>query len=381
VNRLAAVLLLAALAACKPPEQPRSRGNLQVKPRVTTVTAAAREIEYAIEASGSIQASEEISIPASVSGIVDRVTFKEGDAVTPETVLVEIEVEKFKLGEDRAKAEHERAQAQATLAETLYTNRLKLSEEGKKQNKEYVTAEQMATWRADLEKAKAEVGRTRAELELARRDHRNARVRSPIEGLLNAKLVSKGEFVRPETIVATILNISPLHVRFTVPELEASRLRHGQMLSFAVRSAPGRAFAARLFWLSQKADPITRSVECKAEVQGRDEALRAGTFAQVTLITGRHKGLAVPERAVLPTERGFVLFVLDGTKARSVLVRLGLRLDGLVEIAEGLKEGDRVVVDGALTLRDGLEVEVVDDTRDAKPAQPAKPAAGGVQGS
>lgn len=382
MNRAAAaVLVLALWAGCKPPEQPRSRGNLQIRPRVTAQAVVAREIEYKVEATGSLEASEEISIPAAVSGIVDRVTFKEGDAVTPETVLVEIEVEKFRLGEERAKAEHERAQAQATLAETLYTNRLKLSEEGKKQNKEYVTAEQMATWRADLEKAKAEVGRTRAELELARRDHRNARVRPPIEGLLNAKRVSKGEFVRPETIVATILNVSPLHVRFTVPELEASRLRHGQELTFTVRSAPGRRFAARLFWLSQKADPITRSVECKAEVQARDEALRAGTFAQVALLTGRHAGLAVPERSVQPTERGFLVYVLDGAKARAVPVRLGLRVDGLIEIAEGLKAGERVVVDGALTLRDGLEVEVVEDPKDAKPTRPARPAGGGGEGS
>jgi membrane fusion protein, multidrug efflux system len=361
VIRAAAVVLLLALAACKPAEQPRSSGNLRVKPRVTAVTVALREIEYVIEATGTLEASEEISIPAAVSGILDAVNFKEGDAVTPQTVLVEIEPEKFKLAEERMKAEFDRAQAQADLAGTLYTNRQKLSEEGKKQGKEYVTAEQMATWRADFEKAKAEVQRARADLDLAKRDHRNSRVRSPIQGLINAKLVSRGEFVKAETVVASILNISPLHVRFTVPELEASRLRQGQEVGFSVRSAPGRAFTARLFWLSQKADPLTRAVECKAEVKERDDALRAGTFAQIAITTGRQNGLVVPERAILPTERGFVAFTLDGTRAKSSVVRLGLRLDGLVEIAEGLKLGDRVVVDGALTLRDGLEVEVVED--------------------
>jgi RND family efflux transporter MFP subunit len=376
VNRAAAVLLLLALGACKPSEQPKPSGAHLRKPRVTAVPADVREIEYAVEATGTIEASEEIAIPASVTGIVDAVNFKEGDAVTPETVLLEIEVEKFRLGEDRAKAEHERAQAQATLTETLYTNRLKLSEEGKKQNKEYVTAEQMATWRADLEKAKADVGRTRAELELAKRDHRNARVRSPIRGLINGKLVSRGEYVKAETIVARILNVSTLHVRFTVPELEASRLAHGQDVTFTVRSAPGRSFKARLFYLSQKADPMTRSVEGKAEVGEGIDLLRAGTFAQVRMTTGRQEGLLVPERAILPTERGFVVFALEGTTARARTVKLGLRMDGMVEIIEGLKRGETIVVDGALTLRDGVEVDL--GPAPPAPAAPRKPAKEGA---
>ncbi|HEX7898613.1 MAG TPA: efflux RND transporter periplasmic adaptor subunit [Planctomycetota bacterium] len=370
--RPAAVLVLLALAACKPSEQPRPTGAHLRKPRVTAAPAVVREIEYAVEASGSVEASEEIAIPASVAGIVEKVSFKEGDAVTPETVLVEIEVDRFRLGEERAKADLDRARAQAALSETLYSNRQKLSEEGKKAGKEYVTAELMATMRADLEKTKADVQRSQAEWELAKRDHRNARVRSPIRGLIHSKLVSQGEYVKAETVVARILNVSVLHVRFTVPELEASRLVPGQDVRFSVRGAPGVEFKARLFHLSQKADPVTRAIEGKAEVVEKTDGLRAGTFAQVKMTTGRQEGLLVPERALLPTERGFVLFVLDGVKAQSRVVKLGLRLDGLVEIVEGLKRGERVVIDGALTLRDGLEVDL------GEPPSPKPPEKGGA---
>ena len=361
---LCAFVVPAALAACKPTEQPKPTGAHLRKPRVTAAPAVVREIEYSVEAPGSVEAAEEIAIPASVAGIVEKVSFKEGDAVTPETVLAEIEVDRFRLGEERAKADLDRARAQAALSETLFTNRQKLSEEGKKAGKEYVTAELMATMRADLEKAKADVQRSQAEWELAKRDHRNARIRSPIRGLINAKLVSQGEYVKAETVVARILNVSVLHVRFTVSELEASRLVQGQDVLFSVRGAPGVEFKARLFHLSQKADPVTRAVEGKAEVLEKADRLRAGTFAQVRMTTGRQEGLLVPERAVLPTERGFVVFVLDGVKAQSRVVKLGLRVDGLVEIAEGLRKGETVVIDGALTLRDGVEVDL---------GEPAKP--------
>lgn len=375
MTRALPLVPLLLLAACGKTEQPRPTGAHLRKPKVTAASATPRQIEYAVEANGSVEASEEISIPAAVSGIIDAVNFKEGDAVTPETILVEIEVDKFRLGEERAKADLDRAEAQAKLAETLFTNREKLAAEGKKVNREFVTAEQMATWHADFEKAKADVLRSKAEHELAKRDHRNARVRPPIRGLINAKLVSKGEYVRAETVVARILNVSPLHLRFTVPELEASRLVSGQEIHFSVRSAPGVVFKARLFHLNQKADPVTRSVEGKAEVLEKTDALRAGIYASVKMITGRQEGLVVPERAILPTERGFVVFVLEGTKARSKVVKLGLRLDGMVEIVEGLSKGDLIVVDGALTLRDGTEVEVVDAS--PKPAAgPGKEGAG-----
>lgn len=358
IRILLGLLLLSATASgCRPTEQPRPSGIHLRKPRVAVAEATAREIEYVVEAAGSVEAREEISIPARVSGILDAVRFQEGDAVGEETVLAEIEVERYRLGEERAKAEFDHARAQAELAETVYRNRLALHEEGKKLKKEWVTDEQMAVWRADLEKARADQERSRVDLELAARSHRDARVRPPIRGLINRKLVSKGEFVKPETVVATILNLETLHVRFTVPELEASRLAPGQEITFSVGST-NAAFKAKLFHLNQKADAFTRAVECKAEVQGRDNALRAGTFATIRTVTGRQAGIIVPERAVLPTERGFIVSVVEQGRVKHRIVTPGLRIDGGIEIRKGLGTGEKIIVDGGAGLREGMEVDV-----------------------
>jgi RND family efflux transporter MFP subunit len=341
---------------------------------VTATAPTIQEVEFTVEAVGSVEASEEISIPARVSGPVDRVSFKEGDAVTEATTLAEIDVERFRLAEAKAKAQMDRTQSQAALAEIVYKNRLTLYEEGKKRGKEWVTEEQLATWKADLDRAKAELDQARVDWDLARRNHADARVRSPIAGIINKKLVSTGEFVKPETVIATILDISPLHLRFSVPELEASRLSVGQEALFSVRSIPEIRFKAVLFHLGQKADPSTRAVECKAEVvetpsppdggtstvPGRHAALRPGTYASVRIVTGKRKSMLLPETAVLPTDRGFVVYALDGAKAVSRTVKLGLRFDGKIEIVDGLKADDRVVVDGASGLREGAEVEVVE---------------------
>lgn len=357
MSRPLALIALLLVSCGKPPAPPMRPA---VKPKVTATEPALREIEFAVEAAGSVEAAEEISIPARVSGPLDRVAFKEGDTVTESTVLAEIDVERFRLAEARTKAQLDRVQSQAALAETVYRNRLTLHEDGKKRGKEWITDEQLAGWKADLDKAKAELEQARVDWELAKRNHADSRVKSPIAGIINRKLVSTGEFVKPETVVATILNISRLHLRFTVPEIEASRLSTGQEALFTVRSVPGTSFKAVLFHLGQKADPVTRAVECKAEVADRHAALRPGTYASVRIVTGKRKSLLLPERAVLPTERGFVVYVLTGTKAASRTVKLGLRTADGIEITEGLQPGDRVVVDGAAGLRDGAEVDVVE---------------------
>jgi RND family efflux transporter MFP subunit len=351
------------VAGCSKPDAPSPSkggppGGGARKARVTLHTAETHEVEYAIDASGSIEAAEEISIPARVPGVIDVLSFKQGDTVDEKTVLCEIEVERYRLAAARIEADLERAKAQATLAETMYSNRLKLYEEGKKQGKEWVTEEQMAQWRADLDKAKADVARVTADLELARRDHANSRVRSPIAGIINTKPVSRGEYVKAETVIATMLNVSTLHVQFTLPELEASRLAPKQEITFSIRSVPDRLFKARLFYTSQKADASTRSIECKAEILERHENLRTNLFASVRIVTNRKSSVVVPDRAVLPTERGFVVWAVDGqNRAKSRVVKLGLRTADGVEIVDGLAAGEKIAVDGAATLKDGVEVE------------------------
>jgi multidrug efflux system membrane fusion protein len=186
------LFLLLALVGCSPGvEVPKSAPKPPVRKAKVTIAAAVEcDIVSAVQAAGSIEASEEISIPAQVTGVLDSVAFKEGDVVDVSKVLAEIDLERFALAVTRATAELDRAKAQAELAETLYTNRLKLYEEGKKREKEWLTEEQMAQWRADLAKAKADVSRVTADLDLAKRDLKRASVRSPIAGIINRKLVS-----------------------------------------------------------------------------------------------------------------------------------------------------------------------------------------------
>jgi len=146
-------------------------------------------------------------------------------------------------------------------------------------------------------------------------------------------------------------------------------------VSFSVRPLPGRTFQAELLHMSPQANPQTRTVECLALVENPDALLKPGFFATVRAVVAMHqKAVVVPDSAVLPTERGFVAFVVVDGKARQRRVLPGLFVrEGVVEVLEGLSPGDSLVVTGAGALREGTEVGVKAPPGAKKPGKDGKP--------
>jgi multidrug efflux system membrane fusion protein len=326
--------------------------------RVGTAPVALRDVTYTIEATGSIEAEEEIQVVAGVEGVVTSVRFREGDAVTPDTVLATIDPDRFRIEAERARANHEKIEAQyhQALAD------LKRREELLRQVPPLVSEEDLERARQDAERLRASVAEAKALYDLAELDRRRSIVRPLVAGIINSKSVSPGQHTKPEAILATLVDTSRLRLRFRVSEQESVRLRDGTEVRFTTSSAPGRQFTARVFHVSASADSADRMVVCLARVAGAGTLLKPGFFAEVRAEVESHKGaIVIPERAVLPTDKGFVVFeVVDG---RAVMrrVSLGLRTrDGGVEILDGLGKGAVVVTDGGDVLRDGAPVQVVE---------------------
>jgi membrane fusion protein, multidrug efflux system len=146
-----------------------------------------------------------------------------------------------------------------------------------------------------------------------------------------------------------------------VPESESARLQRGMKISFTTRISGEKAYVAEVFWVSQTADSRTRSVDCKARVVDPPPDLKPGFSGNVTVVLEeRGDALLVPSTAVLPTERGFVSYVIEGGKAKERQVKLGIRtLDDKWEVLNGLSEGETLVTRGGSVLQDGRDVEVV----------------------
>jgi membrane fusion protein (multidrug efflux system) len=116
---------------------------------------------------------------------------------------------------------------------------------------------------------------------------------------------------------------------------------------------PGRIFEGTVTNIDSRIVPVTRSVTVRAVIANRDNALRPGMFMTVTLRGATTSALLIPEGAILPEQGRAFVYVVEGNVAKRREVTLGRRRPGQVEVTRGLQEGERIVIDGALNVREG----------------------------
>ncbi len=356
VAALALSMFVFAGCSGKPAENARPARS-EVRFPVETATVAARKVEYSVRAVGSIEAFEQVAVTARVAGVVERVRFREGDSVTAETPLAEIEPERYRLATEAARAAL--AKAQATAAEAK--NGLERRQAVNVKNPDLVRAEEVDAWRTRVASAAAEIQQAQTALSLAELNQRDAIVRSPLAGVIQTRGIETGQYVSPGTEIATLVRRDPLLLRFRVPQNEATPLAPGMAARFTLREGSDRTFTARLRLVGAAADSRDRMVAVTADVDdpSRNE-LRPGTFVEVEVPVGGEAAAAViPQTAIRPSEHGFLAFVVEGDVARERVLELGLRTaEGDVEVRQGLAVGELLVVRGAEALRDGARVDL-----------------------
>lgn len=316
----------------------------------------AREVTAVIDAVGSVEAFERIQVTARVAGGVDTVKFVDGQPVKAGEVLVEIDPRRYALAVRAAKAQLQRAEAARADAEAA----LKRRQQAQAASPGLITSEELAVFQAKSATAAADSAAAQVALEQAELNLRDAYVRAPVGGVLQTRSVNTGQYVQVGTILATLLRRDPLLLRFKVPEQDAPRLTIGLPVKFLITgdSAP---LGAKVTAVSGAADETSRMVLVTAEVDEADRArARPGSYARVSVDVGGTRLVpVVPQTAVRPSDKGFLAYVVEGNQAKERVVTLGLRTpDGQVEVREGLKAGEDLVVRGAEALRDGSVVKV-----------------------
>jgi membrane fusion protein, multidrug efflux system len=338
----------------------RGEGGGQARPGahslpVRTAVIKGRDVVYQVKALGTLEAEELVQITAEVSGAVKEVLFHAGDRVSPDTVLARIDPDRYRLESQRAAANYrkavadwKRAQADAERREALATDQL-------------VAVEELNRARLEAERLEADAASSKASWEIAEQAERRSQVRAPRGGEISTRSVDTGQFVQVGNVLATLVDLKRLRLRFKVSDSESLKSKEGQAVAFKVASLGDAEFTARVYHVGDVADPGTRQVEILAWVDNPG-VLKPGFFAEVTLATETHAGaVVVPEGAVQASERGFVVYVVDGGKAVERPVTLGLRTgEGAVEILSGAKPGDVIVTEGSDRLTNGIAVQAVD---------------------
>jgi membrane fusion protein (multidrug efflux system) len=304
---------------------------------VVTASAALRPLATEVEAVGTARAKESVDVTSKTTNTVVAIRFDEGSRVRKGSVLVEF---------DGAEARADLEEAEAALAESQ--NQFKRSRDLYAQ--QALSVSQLDQIEATLKGNRARVSAAKARLD-------DTVIRASFDGRTGFRRVSVGSLVNPGTVITTLDDTSTINLDFTVPETYFYMLERGLEVKARTAGLPDRLFEGIVSNLGSRVDPVTRSIVVRAEIPNGEGILRPGMFMTVILQGHPKPTLLVPEAAIVPEQgKTFVFVVADGTVERRE-VRIGRRRPGEVEILEGLREAEHVVVEGTQNVRDGMRVQ------------------------
>lgn len=346
-------LLAASLAGCGNDSAPPQRGPAPAV--VTTTTVSSAPWNDAIEALGTAQANESVTLTAKVTETVDRVNFDDGDLASTGQVLVDLSgrAEVAQLEEEHAA--YKEAQKQLERQSELV-----------KQGT--IARSQMDTQVAARDAARARMDAIRARLS-------DRVITAPFDGVLGFRRVSPGTLVTPGTEIATLDDISVIKLDFPIPETFLGNVAPGQKVEASSAAWPEARFEGTVRAIDSRVDPVTRAVTVRAEIPNPEARLRPGMLLTVRLLRPERQALVIPEIALLQVgAKSFVYRVGADDTVEQVAVKTGARRRGEVEIVEGLADGERIVVEGTIKLRPGTPI--AESKPAATPAPPAPAASG-----
>jgi multidrug efflux system membrane fusion protein len=351
---LAAVAAVAIVLGCgdDPPPPPAPVA-------VVVAPVERRPVPVELSATGTVEPIKTVAVEAQVSGLLQRVGFREGEDVSAGQVLFEIDPRPYRAALAQAEAQLVRARAQAANAVQEETRYRTLAE------KQYVTAQQYDEARAAAAAAQATVAANEAAAEEARLNLQYATIRAPVAGRTGSLLVREGNLVRANsgTALVTINQLRPIRVRFAVPATNLSLIQQQRGRELVVRAVPaggGSPAVGRLSFIDNAVDTLTGTVLLKGEFPNTDGALWPGAFVNTRLeLYVERDALVVPAAAVVSGQQGSYLYLIQrDSTARSVPVTVERPVGAEVVVRGEVSPGDRVVTDGQLRIRPGAKVQI-----------------------
>ena len=328
-------------------------------PVVVVAQVASRDVATMIEATGTVEPIRTVAVEAQVGGILERVAFREGEAVQQGQVLFQLDPRSYEASVQQAEATV-RGDAGHYFSASRDLQRFEALAE-----KEFVTTQQLDQARAAALSAGSTLVADSAVLTQARLNLQFATIRAPITGLAGGLLVKEGNLVKANasTPLVVINQISPILVRFAVPAVHLAEIRRRAGSALQVQATPvgpstNGGQTGTLRFIDNAVDSLTGTVLLKASFANQDGSLWPGGLVRVVLRLDVQKGaMVVPATAVVNSQRGSIVYVMRPDRKVAVRkVEVGQTSDTTAVILSGVKVGETVVIDGQLRLTDGVKV-------------------------
>lgn len=389
--------------------------------RVRTAVARERVLKLRVGVTGTVVAdpARVATLSAQTAGFVSRLAVAEGTRVAGGDVVIELDEEKARIDRDRARAAlarliarpraedlevARRAQEKAQATLDLVLSRLKASSSLRTENPRLVPPLQVQEQRRDVDVARAEVSaaglqlrllelgpkaeqrrEAAVEVEAAELALKWCKVHSPLAGVVTEIKARVGLHVEPGTPLATVMDTSEVLIQARLPAqhlesvtaaLAGSTGQDGPAVAVRAQAFPEASFQGRLIRLAPETEAQTGDVPLWARVANSRGSLRAGMTVQVEVPGREVRGIVIPETALSIDDQGHqvVTAVRDGKAAPQVIELAGdsgrSRVDGLVVVKSGLKDGDVVAVENGYALPEGYPVTTASPSVAATPGHP-----------
>jgi multidrug efflux system membrane fusion protein len=348
-----------------------SGGNAQAPPppQVSVAQVLERRVKDWDEFTGRLQAVESVEIRPRVSGYIDKVAFTEGSQVKRGDLLFVIDPRPYKADADRAAADVKRYRTALDLARIELTRVQRLKDSGA------VSEEELDERKSALAQTEANVAGSEASLEAANLNLNFTQVTSPIAGRASRAEVTRGNLVtggiNGGTLLSSVVSMDPMYLYFDADE--QSYLRYSEIarsdqragsqdaarpVQVGLANEEGFPHTGAVDFVDNQLNPQTGTIRARAVLQNKDGFYTPGMFARVQLLGGNeYSAILIEDRAVNTDQSQKYVFVLGPNNVIEYRrVKLGRVIDGLRVVREGLKSGDVIVVNGAQRVHPGITV-------------------------
>ncbi|MES2275567.1 MAG: efflux RND transporter periplasmic adaptor subunit [Bacteroidota bacterium] len=313
----------------------KKTGPIPVKVMIVKDTVVINNIDV----TGSIDANERVNLISQTAGNITGIYFKEGGRVSKGQLLV-------KVYNQDLQASLQQNQYQITLAaQTEYRNKILLQ-------KEAISKEEYETSLTSLNSLKAQADMINAQIS-------RTEIRAPFSGTIGLRNVSPGGYLSPSTSIATLVNIDPAKLTFSVPERYLSLIQPGSKIKFTVASST-KTYSATVYAIEPAIDAASRSITIRAQAPNPKNELTAGSFAKINLTLDQiPKTIMIPTEVVTPDLKSSKVFLVKNGVAMPKNVETDLRTDTKIQVTKGLKAGDSLIVSGIIQMRPKVVIKII----------------------
>lgn len=333
--------LMAVYAAYQPPPE-----------AVTTIVARQERWPSTMTAVGTVAAVRGVTVSADLPGIIERIAFDSGKAVSEGDLLVELDTRQERAQLTAAEAKRDLARANRDRSRSLLDERIVSQAEFDAADAEYKSAE------ADAAEIRAAIARKT--------------IRAPFSGVLGIRQINPGQYVSAGSAIVPLQSLSPIYVNFAVPQQDVAVLKPGTEVRASVETG-GRQLTGRVTAIDSVIDPATRNVQIQATFANPDSSLRPGMFVRATVAIGDSRSvIALPGSAINYAPYGDSVFVVARLKdskgktyqgVREQFVKVGSARGDQVAVVAGVQAGEEVVTSGVFKLRNNAAIQINNDVQ------------------